>query len=80
MMFTNRLNTCLAKTSKLIRIGKIASHKQEDDVQNEHTRLKNHHNLEGNKFEKEYNDKKAEQRALPGADTRDELLAKAQGI
>ncbi|HGS4185145.1 TPA: hypothetical protein ACL9MO_005006, partial [Klebsiella pneumoniae] len=53
-------------------------HKQEDDVQNEHTRLKNHHNLEGNKFEKEYNDKKAEQRALPGADTRDELLAKAQ--
>ncbi|WP_404873424.1 hypothetical protein, partial [Klebsiella pneumoniae] len=31
-----------------------------------------------NKFEKEYNDKKAEQRALPGADTRDELLAKAQ--
>ncbi|MBL1980940.1 conjugal transfer protein TraG, partial [Klebsiella pneumoniae] len=26
-------------------------HKQEDDVQNEHTRLKNHHNLEGNKFE-----------------------------
>lgn len=24
MMFTNRLNTCLAKTSKLIRIGKIA--------------------------------------------------------
>ena len=53
-------------------------HKQEDDVQNEHTRLENHHNLEGNKFEKEYNDKKAEQRALPGADTRDELLAKAQ--
>ena len=42
------------------------------------TRLENHHNLEGNKFEKEYNDKKAEQRALPGADTRDELLAKAQ--
>jgi hypothetical protein len=52
MMFTIRLNTCLAKTSKLIRIGKIAYISGQDDVQNEHNRLKNHHNLEGNKFEK----------------------------
>ncbi len=51
---------------------------QEQDVQKQHTELQNNHISEGNKIDKEYNNKTGEQKALPGADTRDELLKKAQ--
>ena len=51
---------------------------QGDDVKGQHTDLKNNHKSEGNKMENEYNRKKDEQRSLPGADTRDELLNKAR--
>lgn len=51
---------------------------QGDDVKGQHTDLKNNHKSEGNKMENEYNGKKDEQKSLPGADTRDELLNKAR--
>ncbi|MFO3759041.1 conjugal transfer mating-pair stabilization protein TraG [Klebsiella aerogenes] len=51
---------------------------QEQEVQKQHTDLQNNHNLEGNKIDNEYNRRTYEQKALPGADTRDELLRKAQ--
>ncbi len=51
---------------------------QGQEVQKQHTDLQNNHNLEGNKIDNEYNRRTYEQKALPGADTRDELLRKAQ--
>lgn len=51
---------------------------QGQEVQKQHTDLQNNHNLEGNKIDKEYNRRRYEQKALPGADTRDELLNKAR--
>ncbi|MGR7053207.1 conjugal transfer mating-pair stabilization protein TraG [Klebsiella aerogenes] len=51
---------------------------QEQEVQKQHTDLQNNHNLEGNKIDNEYNRRTYEQKALPGADTRDELLRKTQ--
>ncbi|EIV6184837.1 conjugal transfer mating-pair stabilization protein TraG [Klebsiella aerogenes] len=51
---------------------------QGQKVQKQHTDLQNNHNLEGNKIDNEYNRRTYEQKALPGADTRDELLRKAQ--
>ena len=47
-------------------------------MKGQHTDLKNNHKSEGNKMENEYNGKKDEQKSLPGADTRDELLNKAR--
>lgn len=52
--------------------------KQEQEVEKQHTGLQSDHNLEGNKVDNEYNRKTYEQKALPGAETRDELLRKAQ--
>ncbi|WP_430673405.1 conjugal transfer mating-pair stabilization protein TraG [Klebsiella aerogenes] len=51
---------------------------QGQEVQKQYTDLQNNHNLEGNKIDNEYNRRTYEQKALPGADTRDELLRKAQ--
>lgn len=51
---------------------------QGQEVQKQHTDLQNNHNLEGNKIDNEYNRRTYEQKALPSADTRDELLRKAQ--
>lgn len=51
---------------------------QGQEVQKQHTDLQNNHNVEGNKIDNEYNRRTYEQKALPGADTRDELLRKAQ--
>ena len=52
--------------------------KQGQEVQKQHTDLQKNHNLEGNKINNEYNSRTYEQKAPPGADTRDELLRKAQ--
>ena len=53
---------------------------QGGEVKKQHSDLEKSHNLEGNKFENEYNDRKSEVKSLAGADSPRELEEKAVNL
>ena len=53
---------------------------QGGEVKKQHSDLEKSHNLEGNKFENEYNERKSEVKSLAGADSPRELEEKAVNL
>lgn len=51
-----------------------------NEIRKQNSDLEKHHNTEGNKFEREYNDREKVVKSPPGADSPSELAAKAEKI
>lgn len=71
------VNTMISQGKQAHDKAQVDLHAQELDVQRQHSNLESDHKLEGNNVGNEYNRRRDEQKSLPGADTRDELLEKA---
>lgn len=71
------VNTMILQGKQAHDKAQVDLHTQELNVQRQHSNLESGHKLEGNSVENEYNRRRDEQKSLPGADTRDELLEKA---